>query len=133
MPRAEGASLRHEFVTSELLLLPEGVRRAYGETYCGTTLTLSCSEGRIMFSRSRLGLLVALLLAGAGWALLGPQATTIAGEKRLKVGNLEVSGPYSHNNLTICLIHGPDELKGRKFMMLAEALEQKKLTIYETQ
>src|SRR6266511_3191765 len=86
-----------------------------------------------MFSRSRLSLLVALLLAGAGWALLGPQAATVAGEKRLKVGEFEVSGPHSYNNLTICLIHGPDQLKGGKFLMLAEALEQKKLTIYETQ
>src|SRR5439155_20034837 len=50
-----------------------------------------------------------------------------------KVTVPKISGPFHHDNLTICLIHGEDRLKGQKFLMLAEALEQKKFVIYETQ
>jgi len=46
---------------------------------------------------------------------------------------VEISGPFTHDNLSICLIHGPDQLKGRKFLMLGEALEKKQFVIYETQ
>src|SRR5262249_21203056 len=42
-------------------------------------------------------------------------------------------GPFTHNNLTICLIHGEDKLKNLKFLLLADALQQKKFIIYETQ
>jgi hypothetical protein len=45
----------------------------------------------------------------------------------------KLSGPYAHDNLTIFLIHGEDRLKGRKFMLLGEALEKKLFAIYETQ
>jgi hypothetical protein len=44
-----------------------------------------------------------------------------------------LTGPFQHDNLTICLIHGEDRLKGHKLLMLADALEQKKFVIYETQ
>lgn len=43
-----------------------------------------------------------------------------------------ISGPYTHRNLAIFLIHGPDKLAGRKFLTLQEALEQKKVIVYET-
>jgi hypothetical protein len=42
------------------------------------------------------------------------------------------SGPYTHENLTIFLIHGKDALPGKKFLTLQEALEQKKLVVHET-
>jgi hypothetical protein len=45
---------------------------------------------------------------------------------------LKLSGPYTHDNLTIFLIHGDDQMKGRKFLTLDEALEQKKIVVHET-
>ena len=36
-----------------------------------------------------------------------------------------ISGPYSHDNLTVFLVHGPDKLAGRKYLTLQEALDQK--------
>jgi len=43
-----------------------------------------------------------------------------------------LSGPYTHGNLTIFLIHGDSQLKGRKILTLDEALEQKKVIVHET-
>lgn len=45
----------------------------------------------------------------------------------------KLSGPFTHDNLTVYLIHGPDQLKNRNFLTLPEALEQKKFVITETQ
>jgi hypothetical protein len=44
----------------------------------------------------------------------------------------ELSGPFSHANLSFFLVHGPDVLKGRSFLTLGEALAQKKIRIRET-
>lgn len=43
-----------------------------------------------------------------------------------------ISGPYSHANLSLYLLHGPDVLPNRKFLTLDEALEQKKIIVHET-
>src|SRR5262245_27505479 len=44
----------------------------------------------------------------------------------------KISGPYTHDNLSIFLLHGSDAISGRKFLTLNEALEQKKIIVYET-
>src|SRR5262249_55003059 len=44
-----------------------------------------------------------------------------------------LSGPYTHANLTVFLVHGKDTLPGTNFLTLPEALEQKKVVVYETQ
>jgi hypothetical protein len=44
----------------------------------------------------------------------------------------KLSGPYSHDNLTIFLIHGEDQLKNKTFLTLQEALQQKKVIVHET-
>jgi hypothetical protein len=44
----------------------------------------------------------------------------------------KVSGPFTHENLTVFVLHGPDVLPGRKFLTLSEALEQKKAVVHET-
>jgi hypothetical protein len=44
-----------------------------------------------------------------------------------------LSGPYTHGNLTLFLIHGPDRVKGKNFLTLDEALGQKKAVVHETQ
>ena len=43
-----------------------------------------------------------------------------------------ISGPYTHNNLTVFLVHGKDLLPGKNFLTLQEALAQKKVRVYET-
>jgi hypothetical protein len=43
-----------------------------------------------------------------------------------------ISGPYTHKNLTIFLVHGKDLMSGHSFLTLQEALAQKKVIVYET-
>ena len=43
----------------------------------------------------------------------------------------QLSGPYTHGNLTVFLVHGKD-LTTKTFLTLQEALEQKKVKVYET-
>jgi hypothetical protein len=43
-----------------------------------------------------------------------------------------ISGPYTHKNLTIFLVHGKDLVTGKNFITLQEALAQKKVVVYET-
>lgn len=44
----------------------------------------------------------------------------------------KITGPYTHANLSIFLIHGDDTITGRKFITLNEAMEQKKIIVHET-
>lgn len=44
---------------------------------------------------------------------------------------LRLSGPYAHDNLSIYLVHGQDRFQ-KKYLTLAEAIEQHKLVVYET-
>ena len=44
----------------------------------------------------------------------------------------KISGPYTHNNLAVFLIHGKDKLAGKTFLTLQEALRQRKVVVYET-
>jgi len=43
-----------------------------------------------------------------------------------------LSGPYTHKNLTIFLVHGKELMPGKNFLTLQEALAQKKVIVYET-
>ncbi|MEW6251972.1 MAG: DUF6569 family protein [Planctomycetota bacterium] len=43
-----------------------------------------------------------------------------------------LSGPYTHANLTIWLVHGPDRLPGARFLTLQEAVERKLCRVHET-
>ncbi len=45
--------------------------------------------------------------------------------------NYRLSGPYTHGNLTVFLVHGKD-LTSKTFLTLQEALAQKKVRVYET-
>jgi hypothetical protein len=49
-----------------------------------------------------------------------------------QAASFTLSGPYTHENLTIFLIHGQDTMTGRKILTLQEALERKKVIVYET-
>ena len=62
--------------------------------------------------------------------------TTALGQKK-SAGNdsasdFRISGPYTHKNLTIFLVHGKGILEGHSFLTLQEALAQKKVIVYET-
>lgn len=43
-----------------------------------------------------------------------------------------LSGPYTHKNLTVFLIHGADRIDGKKIITLEEALKQKWAVVRET-
>jgi hypothetical protein len=47
-------------------------------------------------------------------------------------GDLRISGPYTHDNLTIFLIHQTGAEAARKYLTLQEAMDQKKVVVYET-
>ncbi|HKO98907.1 MAG TPA: DUF6569 family protein [Pyrinomonadaceae bacterium] len=47
-------------------------------------------------------------------------------------GNYRLSGPYTHKNLTIFLVHGKNVFEGKTFITLQEAMVQKKVVVYET-
>jgi hypothetical protein len=49
-----------------------------------------------------------------------------------KADDFTFSGPFTHENLSIFLIHGKDAMAGKKFLTLQEALEQKKIVVHET-
>jgi len=49
----------------------------------------------------------------------------------VQAGDYKLSGPYVHANLTIFLVHGKNLIEGN-FLTLQEALEQKKVVVYET-
>src|SRR5690349_8214729 len=57
--------------------------------------------------------------------LLGPSLAAPAGDYRL-------SGPYTQDNLSIFLIHGAKRPSVKTFLTLQEALDQKKVVVYET-
>jgi hypothetical protein len=54
------------------------------------------------------------------------QATTI------QAGNYRLSGPFTHKNLTIFLVHGKNVFEGKNFITLTEAMTEKKVVVYET-
>ena len=55
-----------------------------------------------------------------------------AGGAQLAMGDFTISGPYTHKNLTIFLVHGKDRAPGKKFLTLQEALDKKIVVVNET-
>jgi hypothetical protein len=45
---------------------------------------------------------------------------------------LTISGPYAHENLTVFLFHGPDQLDGSHYIPLHEAMEKRQVIVHET-
>ena len=52
---------------------------------------------------------------------------------QIQAGEYRLSGPFSHKNLSIFLVHGKNTFSGKTFITLQEALVQKKVVVYETQ
>jgi hypothetical protein len=51
---------------------------------------------------------------------------------KITVGEYQLSGPYTHKNLSIFLVHGKNTFEGKTFITLQEAMVQKKVVVYET-
>jgi hypothetical protein len=82
-------------------------------------------------SRCPLPALSALpIVLGIGLGLTACEPTPTKADKTEPT--YRFTGPYSHDNLTIVLIHGDDQLKDRKILTLDEAMQQKKVVVHET-
>ena len=55
----------------------------------------------------------------------------LAASWSVRAADYRLSGPFTHENLSVFLIHGPSQ-SSRHFLTLQEALEQKKAIVYET-
>ncbi|NNE68013.1 MAG: hypothetical protein HKN33_15735 [Pyrinomonadaceae bacterium] len=55
-----------------------------------------------------------------------------SGKQLLESDGRSLSGPYTHKNLTIFLVHGKNMLKGRTAVPLEQALEKRFARVYET-
>jgi len=76
---------------------------------------------------------------GPAWGVLAVGlalgSAAVAGEAKapaVRVGAYTLSGPYTHENLTIFLMHGKDRLQDKNYLTLQEALAQKKVVVHET-
>jgi hypothetical protein len=77
-------------------------------------------------------LLVALPVGLIVSAQIQTTSTKRQDQKEPVPNNYRISGPYTHKNLTVFLVHGKDLLPGKNFLTLQEALAQKKVRVYET-
>jgi hypothetical protein len=89
-------------------------------------------------SKKTFAFLVALLTFIVGVALARftlPQLRSpspVASDKELQLSHYRLSGPYKHENLTIFLIHGPNQPDSRMFTPLQEAMERNIVIVHET-
>jgi len=82
-----------------------------------------------------------ILLSVCGGILIAGQTKTSNSQKNsqiqkqpeTKANDYRLSGPYTHKNLSIFLIHSKTTTRTKSFLTLQEALEQKKVVVYETQ
>ena len=73
------------------------------------------------------------LITYAFFCLAVPLALFVQGQGQNSTpdSNYRLSGPYTHKNLTVFLIHGKNQTT-KPFLTLQEALAQKKVKVYET-
>jgi hypothetical protein len=86
-----------------------------------------------------IAVLVALLTFAVGVAIARftlPRFRTPAppppARHEIQLSNYRLSGPYEHENLTIFLVHGPDQAFSGPYTPLQQALERKVVAVYET-
>jgi len=58
-------------------------------------------------------------------------AILAVGSQAQPSGQFHLSGPYTHHNLTLFLIHGPNKTN-HNLLTLEEAIDQRKVVVYET-
>jgi hypothetical protein len=80
------------------------------------------------------------IIAGLGVLFLGVPIGALVAARVDRMGqgqgpqmqtDYRIEGPFTHDNLSVFLIHGKDKLSG-KFLTLQEALNQKKVVVDET-
>ncbi len=77
-------------------------------------------------------LAICLLVALSVTVLVTRKASTQTQNTNTAHSGYRISGPYTHKNLTIFLVHGKELMPGKNFLTLQEALAQKKVIVYET-
>jgi len=78
-----------------------------------------------------------LVLGGAlcywiKWNHFDPFSPTLERGQVVPSADYRFSGPHTHANLTVFLIHGAATLTGKTYLTLQEALEQNKVVVHET-
>jgi hypothetical protein len=76
-----------------------------------------------------LGAAALLLSCSRGGHEVSPQSP--AGQTAA-TGQFRLSGPFTHENLTVYLVHGPDRLPGKTYLTLQEVLQGKQAVVHET-
>src|SRR5262245_28600778 len=79
-----------------------------------------------------LALAFCLACASSTEAQLGPTEGSNKTPEQFAASNYTVSGPYSHKNLTIFLLHGADQRQDKTPLTLQEAMERKIVVVHET-
>jgi len=81
-----------------------------------------------------LGVVLLSVIAGLGMVINAQRKNSGRSSKpaQIKAGDYRLSGPFTHNNLTIFLVHGKNMFEGKTFLTLQEAMVQKKVVVYET-
>jgi hypothetical protein len=74
---------------------------------------------------------VGIVVARLSFSRIQEQVPPIGGPG-LPISDYQLSGPYKHENLTIFLIHGPDQPNAKPFVPLQEAMERKIVIVDET-
>lgn len=88
--------------------------------------------------RKTFAVLVALLTFAVGVAvakLTLPRIFTnppLPPKQEDQLGKYKLSGPYQHENLTIFLVHGPDQPFSGPYIPLQQAMERKLVVVHET-
>src|SRR5688572_9540222 len=77
-------------------------------------------------------LAISLLITLVITALVAGTARSQQTGTQTPESSYRLSGPYTHKNLTIFLVHGKEQMPGKTFLTLQEALAQKKVIVYET-
>lgn len=81
-----------------------------------------------------LGVVLFSMVAGVSMIMKAQRRGAGHGAKptQIQAGEYRLSGPFTHNNLTIFLVHGKNMFEGKTFLTLQEAMVQKKVVVYET-
>lgn len=93
--------------------------------------------------RQTLALLAGSITLAAGVAIArftisrprveAPAAAAPGPAREWEAGGYRLSGPYTHENLTLFLVHGADTLSGGPYLTLQEAMERRAVVVHETQ
>jgi hypothetical protein len=85
--------------------------------------------------RKTFAILVAVLtfVVGVGLAQISlMRYSKLLVKTEFNAGNYRISGPYQYENLTIFLVHGPDQRDAGMFTPLQEAMERNLVIVHET-